>query len=367
MKYSFYLYFLLFFCFKIQAQSVDFQPSLDSAFAKANREDKVVFVEYFNHECDVCNRLEPFFKDSMMYNFYNKNFVSYKLDVMNVKADDKAFMDSTGLKPESVPIFFFFDKNKKFVHFAHTQQGIKFLLDIGEDALSTTERAANLENKYKTGDRSIRTLYAYSNLAHLYRNDTLMTRLSNDLFDAFPKQNLGNKKSYIITKFCVTSIENGFFKFWIDHVDQLKELETDKLKGKEKEVIGGILTKSIYSEEAKRWDLEKIKSVKEMVSKLGISNNPDVFLWKREAILLLQASRNDEALQLCQRLIKHPTADIKGNIYYLEFFIKNLNNNYDLNVVKKWADEQALKVTLAEDKVQFEKLNALYQKKINWK
>jgi thiol-disulfide isomerase/thioredoxin len=364
MKYFVFIVFFS-FCLTLHAQGLDNEPTLNEAFAKAKVENKLVFVEYFNADCPVCKRLEPLFSDSLMRAFYNKNFVNYKLDTQKDKREDKAFMDSLKLKPESVPMFFFFDKNKQFVHFSYTKQDVKYLLEIGEDALSPIERAANLATKYKAGDRTIRTLYAYSNLTQLYNQDSLRTVLANELFKAFPTANLSTKKSYTIMKHCVTNIENGFFQYWINHIEQLEGFEIEPDKGyKEKATLGKIISTSINSKASKTWDLEKIKAVKAMITKVELSDNPDVFLWQQEAYLLEQANRSSEALQLCHRLLTHPKTDIPTAAYYLDFFIAILTEKKDLDVVKKYLDEQASKATEAEDKASFERIKAVFLKKM---
>ncbi len=364
MKHLISILFIL-FCLNLQAQGLDNEPSLSEAFAKAKVENKLVFVEYYHAECPVCKRLEPLFSDSLMRAFYNKNFVNYKLNTEKDRPEEKAFLDSLGLKPESVPMFFFFDKNKKFVHFSYTKQDVKYLLEIGEDALSPSERAANLSTKYKAGDRTIRTLYAYSNLTQLYHQDSLRTVLADELFKAFPTANLGTKKSYTIMKHCVTNIENGFFQYWINHVEQMEGFEVEPDKGyKEKATLGKILSNSINSKASKTWDLEKIKAVKAMITKVELSDNPDVFLWQHEAYLFVVANRSHEALQLCERLLAHPKTDIHAAAYYLDFFTAILTEKKDLEILKKHLDEQASKATEAEDKANFERININFLKKM---
>ncbi len=338
-QYIFFLFFLTFWTENF-AQSIDFQPSLSAAFAKAKAQNKLVFVEYYNAECHVCKKLEPLLSDTSMRFFYDKNFVNYRLNTLNIKKEDQDFMDSSGLKPVSVPIFLFFDKNQKFVHFSHTQPEVKYLLEIGETALDPNERTENLENKYQKGDRSIRTLYAYSNLAQLYKKDSLVNLLSDDLFKSFPTANLGNKKSYTITKNCVTSIENGFFQFWINNLDKLKNFETDRRKDKEKEVLGNILTLSINSPASKKWDLEKIQAVKTMITKVELSDNPDVFLWQQEAKLFWKVKKNEDAMALCKRLLEHPKTDFNAAIYYLTFFAENSSDPKNLTVLQQYLQKQ---------------------------
>lgn len=367
MKYLLVI-FVFFFSIKINiAQKVNFESSLNEAFVKAKLADKLVFIEYYNENCHVCQSLEPVFSDILMSNFYNTHFINYKLNTENIKSEDQQFMDNSGLQPESVPIFFFFDKNQQFVHVAFPSQDIQSLIEIGMTAQNENDCAANLSHKYEKGDRTIKTLYAYSNLAQLYKQDSLVAILADDLFQTFPKENLGNKKSYIITKNCVTSIENGFFRYWINNIDQLKGLETGRHEGTEKEVLGKILAKSMNSSASKSWDLPKIQAVKQIIITLEYSDNPDAFFGQQESHLLLQAGRTKEALQLCERLLAHPKTEAKAAINYLTFFLNNIDTKQDLTMLKKYLDEQATKAEDTDDKANFEQLKLLYFEKINTK
>lgn len=364
-KVTIFLFSLLCFLGRNKAQGVDFQASLADAFAKAKTEHKLVFVEYYNENCHVCQRLKPLFSDSSLSVFYNKNFVNYQLNTENIKAENKEFMEKAGLKPDAVPMFFFFDEDKKFCHFAHPQHDVEELILIGRNALDENERSANLEKKYNLGDRSIKTLYAYSNLAQLYGKDSLTNVLADDLYNSFPKKNLGNKKSYLITKSCVFTLENGFFRFWITHLDQLKDFETEKKVGKEKLVLSNILGKTINSEAAKNWDLKKIDTIKSYIVLLDYSPTPDVFFWKREAQLLFEAQRNNDALALCYRLTHQAKSDASSDFYYFSFFLDNLKEKKDLETLKPWIDEKSRLANTPTDISNFQTLYLHYKEKIS--
>lgn len=365
MKYFILICSILLIVQNNQAQNLYFQTSLKDAFALAKNENKFVFIEYYNEYCHVCKNLEPVFADSLMATFYNPRFINYKLNTENIKTEDEEFMNRSGLKPTSVPIFFFFDKNEKLVHFAYPSKDINELIEIGKTALNEKECAANLPHKYKKGDRSIKTLYAYSNMAQLYEDDSLVTVLADDLFESFPKQNLGNKKSYVITKNCVNSIENGFFKYWINNIEQLTGLETGAKKGKEKEELGKILLHSIHNSASKKWDLSQIQAAKDMIIKLELSKNPDAFFWQQELSLLLNAKRNDEALEYSQHLLDLPQTDIKDIINYFTYFFNNIHTKKELIAIKKMLDEQYAKFINEDDNASFYNLTTMYQIKVS--
>jgi thiol-disulfide isomerase/thioredoxin len=344
------------------AQNVIFEPSLKTAFEKAEQENKLVFVEYYNAECPVCQKLEPVFRDTVLGKFYNEHFINYKLNTENIKKEDSLFIQQTGLKFESVPYFLFFDSHKNFVHYSGTKLDIAYLVMAGETALNPEERTAGLSNKYKAGDRSIRTLYAYSNLLQLYKNDSLRSVIADQLFHVFPEAELGSEKSYVITKNCVSSIDNGFFQYWISHIDEFKNFEKKAVH--ETNVLGDIVLKSINSDERKNWDLPKIKAVKQMILQTGLSKDPNLYFWEQESLLLVKDNRVNEALNIFRQTMVNDSNNITAAAYVINYYINILEDNADLRIIKPWIEKLSKRNMNNAEKGNLMYSNILYYKKI---
>ena len=344
---------------------MQFENSIKAAFEKATLENKPVFVEFYNSECVVCLKLEPSFSDAKMGEFYNAHFVNYKLDTRKMKPEDSFFIAKSGLQLTSVPYFLFFDVNENLLHYSDPKPDVNVLIETGNTALNPDERTGGLEKKYKNGDRSIKTLYAYSLLVQLYNNDSLTTILADDLFTSFPKNDLDSKKSYIITKNCVNSIENGFFKYWIQHMDKWVAWESEKHKGQEKQRLADIVRKSIYSKEAENWNLEKIAEVKKYILLTELSNDPEAFFWEQETTLLVQQKRYDEALSIGKQMLDEEKKGIKASLGVIRHFFNILSTSNELNIVKKWLDKIASRREDISDQADIMYLNALYYTKTN--
>ena len=264
-------------CF-VAAKPLQFENNLTSAFEKAKIENKPVFIEYYNSDCPVCIKVGKILENNeKLVDFYNNSFVNYRIDTYKMSKPDSLFIISTKLTFTSIPYFLFFDSNENLLHVSAIKVEVDALINVGATALNPNERTSALANKYSKGDRSIKTLYAYSQLVQLYNNDSLTTILADDLYKSFPKYDLENKKSYIITKNCVNSIENGFFKFWIKNMDKLEGFESEKNKGEGKQILAEIVRKSIFSKKSKSWNQEKIAEVKKYILLTELSKNPDAF------------------------------------------------------------------------------------------
>jgi thiol-disulfide isomerase/thioredoxin len=347
-----------------RAQNVIFEPSLKTAFEKAKQENKLVFVEYYNEKCPVCQKLEPVFRESELSRFYNEHFINYKLNTENIKKEDSLFILNTGLKFESVPYFLFFDDHQNFVHYSGTKPDVEYLVTAGKTALDPNERTGELATKYNAGDRSIKTLYAFSNLLQLYKNDSLRTIIADELFSVFPQKELGTEKSYIITKNCVTTIENGFFMYWINHIKEFEEFEKNAKTVHKTNVLGDILLKSINSDQRKNWDLQKIKAVKKMILETELSKDPNAFFWEQEARLLVKEDHSKDALDLFLRIIVNDSDNITTATYVINYYLNILEHSSDLKIIKTWIDKLSGKNMNNAEKGALMYCNILFYKKI---
>jgi thiol-disulfide isomerase/thioredoxin len=342
------------------AQPVLFESNLKAAFEKAALKNKPVFIEYYNSTCHFCLKLEPLFGDSSLGRFYNTHFVNYKLNTKDMKKADSLFISSTGLKLTSVPVFLFFDSKGIFLHHADTKPVVDYLLEIGRKAIDPDERDEGLEKKYWNGDRSIKVLYANSLLAQLYNQDSLQTIMADELFRAFPIADLGSKKSYTITRNCVNSIDNGFFKYWIQHLDKMDELETDAYKGQGKKCLAEIVRTCILSKESENWGLEKIAVIKEYVLQTDMSKVPDAFFWERETTLLVGQKKYEDAFVLGKKMLETEKTGVKASVPVIHHFLDLLNTQNELATVKHWLDELSGMAEDIKDKADLMYLDALF-------
>jgi len=345
------------FCFSVSIfAQIKFESSLDSAFILAKQQNKIVFIEYFNADCPHCKQLEPLLKDTLLARFYNVNFINYRIDTKNFKAGEDSFILKSELKINSVPGFLFFFKDKKFCHFSSTKQDIQFLISVAKNALNPSERAAGLEDKYSKGDRSIKTLFAYSNLLELYGKDSVRNVVANDLYEAFPKRDLGNKKSYIITKTCVSQIANGFFKYWYAHRAEMKDFETGIRKGSELSMLQNIADKSFASNEKNSWNLMQIEEAKEIFRNLKLDGNCNLYFWERETELLIFTGDGQKALKL-EALVLGSQTSLKGKLYILKRSVQLHSDSVSLKQLQ--FDIENLHAGLSRDAAIPEDLSAM--------
>ena len=272
--------FLLFLLFTtISNAQVVFEPSLSEAFKKAKEQNKPVFIEYYNSECSVCKRLGDLLKnDSDVYEYYNKKFINYAMNTNDsVLVENKIFIANANLHFESVPLLLFFDKNKNFLHHTGVNTDAASIVNEGKKATLSDYNSSGLKAKYDAGDRSVRTLYAYADFLIVTKNEKSLNKVTQELFESFKKEELPTKKSYIVLKQVVQTTENGFFQFWMKHLDDLKGFESGYKEGTEKEVLTQIVLKELSDPLIKKWDDKKKEIFKKYILDLKITDNPNVY------------------------------------------------------------------------------------------
>jgi thiol-disulfide isomerase/thioredoxin len=355
--------FALFFCFLgLQAQ-INYEPTLTETFAKAKREKKLVFVKYYNSDCPVCKSLEILFQDKALADFYNQNFVSYALNTKDMLEENTKFLQAANLTFSSVPFLLFFDADRNFLHYSHIQQDTRFLLEIAQNALKPAERTINLANKYKAGDRSIKTLYAYNNFLQVQKQDDLARLVAKDLFEVFPKNELASKKSFIITRDCVSDVDNGFFQFWIKNMDKAFSFYD---MGKVKSDLAEIITKSIYYPNRPTWSLEKIRQVKEYILLTELSQKPDSFFWQEESKVLVEQKKESEALVLGKKIFD-AEEEIPTKLFTLQHFAELCKEKASLRSLQNWLKSISLQSAAPQDQADYYFVELLLLKKLGEK
>ncbi len=258
---------------------VAFESSLSEAFKKAKQQNKPVFVEYYNSDCSVCKRLGRLLReDPEIISYYNTNFINYAMNTYDELSDaDITLLTNSNLHFQNVPVLLYFDKNKNFLHHSSGEINAQTVLSEAKKAVLPEYNTSSLKAKYDAGDRSVRTLYAYSNMLIVNKNDQKLNAVTQDLFESFNKSELATKKSYLILKRVVKSSDNGFFKYWLNNLDKLKDFESGDNVNTEKSYLTRIVLIELTDPNIKKWSEAKKNKYKGYITKLKIVDDPSVF------------------------------------------------------------------------------------------
>jgi thiol-disulfide isomerase/thioredoxin len=330
----------VFFLFGFMANAqVIFQKSLKEAFDVAKKQDKMVFIDYYNSDCSVCKKVMPLMDDVEIGEFYNQNFVNYKINTKDESSQaDVEFLIGKGLHIDGVPKFIFFDKNEQFIHFSGIGPEKQAFFDVGQAALDPVKQLSKTPELYKSGDRSLKLLYAYSSYALLLNDKELANKIADDLFEAFPKENLDNVSSYFVLKNAVFTTENGFYKHWANNLDKLTGFEQGPNEGKEKEQLERIIANDLTNPK-KQWTTAELIELRSQIQKINPSLNIDNLLWEKELDAFVKDNKTQELNNLLTKMLQQNKSEVNSMYYIIVKFVSTLKSRENLLFLKSKVEE----------------------------
>lgn len=157
------LLLLFMFGFSLQAQ-IQFQDGAwEDALAKANNEDKYIFVDAYADWCAPCKKMEKeVFPKEEVSSFFNDRFINVKMDMDKDAA--AAFRRTHQVR--TYPTYLFFNAKGELVHRAIGYMAAEDFLKVGNSALTPNSQSEQLFQRYKNGERAPNFLYKFAYSAY---------------------------------------------------------------------------------------------------------------------------------------------------------------------------------------------------------
>ncbi|MBI2257573.1 MAG: thioredoxin family protein [Flavobacteriia bacterium] len=335
LKFSLVLFIIFIILIKPQIlfSQFEYEKSLDETFNKAKNTNKLVFIKYYSENCSHCKQLQTVLETDSVKTFYQQNFICYRIEFEHASKDDLDFLKKNKLYFENVPYLLFFDSNRQFLHYGNPKQESSAVIKTGKTALDPFERTSNLKNRYQSGERELTMLKRYSKWAQIQKDTSVSNKLGNDIFDLFPKSELNSKQSFIILANYVTSINNGFFKFWIENWAELDKIEFDKTVDKKKVFHELIMNEINYNK--KKWSINDYSKIRKYIEISGLSSNPYSFFWEEESSKLVQFGKEKEALELAFKLMSLDSLKPHNLVYQISYFSHLFTEKENLEKLRK--------------------------------
>jgi hypothetical protein len=262
---TFTLAFLL-FSVQLQAQGISFfNGDIRAAFAQARAQRKMVFVEVYSKSCPHCAEFEPIFKEKGVGDYYNQQFVNYRLEVSSTDVRD--FLNPKKLYAPSLPLFLFFDGNENVLHFAMSNPTSAEMLRHGQNALNPTARATNYRNRYTAGERENNFLFDLAMYCRVVMDTAFNLRVMQEYARRTPATAYGDKTNWLVTQKLVLDVDNPLAKHLIDNYPTyLKKYDTKDVKP----VAENLIMSSLYSSRGNQYDAAKIQQMRKYLVKIGV-------------------------------------------------------------------------------------------------
>jgi thioredoxin-related protein len=189
--------FSLFLIFSLtvgKAQGIQFfEGSWQDALAKAQAEDKLLFVDAFAKWCGPCKAMaKNVFTQAQVGEFFNSNFINLKLDME--ETDGVTFGHKYPV--QAYPTLFFIDGDGKVVKTIKGGQTPEGLVSLGNEAMKKLDRSVRYEAKYAEGDRSFDLMYNYVKALNAAGKPSL--KISNEYLASNPSLSENERLKFIL-------------------------------------------------------------------------------------------------------------------------------------------------------------------------
>lgn len=335
----------------IDKNAVTWIPDITEALAKAKATGKLLFVECYSPTCPICQSIEPYFSTPEVAERYNTDFVNYKLDVG--VADQVKFLNDRNIWLPSFPQFLFFDGDGQLVHQGEVTAGTESILAVAEDAKTPEKRTGNYKTRFDKGDRDFDFLVKYGVYTRLIKDTVENRKVGDALFEVFPKNEINSETSWAATKKVVTSIDNGFFKHWINQMPRAAEFEKKAgHAGQEIHSLGAIVQTSV-AKDAKTYSTQQLAQVKDYIRKVGGGEYADTYVWEYETLANLREGKPAAALAIGRNMAAKFATSGPSLVYITKIFNDNFPDNSYLPVAREWLGAAGPLVTEPNQKAEY--------------
>ncbi len=309
--------------------------NLRTVFDLAKAQNKPVFLEVYAPTCHVCSAFAPTFNLPQVGNYYNQNFISYKLDITT--PEGAAFVNKQGLYIVSTPTLLFFDKDVKLMHISilgENNNSAQVLIEAGTKALNPAQRTSVYKASFRGGNREINFLIEYGLISRVMRDTMDNISAMNAYAKKIPKSQYGNNTSFLLLQKVVMDDENEIFKAMMNNLNGFYAKNDKKLVNQTAE---NIIMYSLYSSRGMKYSSSKINSVRSNLAKLGVDKKSiDGRVWREESKAYFRENQPAKAMAVLTKLID-PKTD-KASYLFLSNWVKSSTSDKTaLATAGRWA------------------------------
>ena len=338
------IFSLIFFTFTFSAfsQGINFQyTNIRAAVAQAKSQNKLLFVEVYSKTCEHCAAFEPIFKEKAVADFYNQNFVCFRLEITSPEI--QSFLTPKKLFVPSLPLFLYFDGNEVLQHFAMSNPTGSDVIMHGQNAKNPTARSSNFRNRYSAGERADNFLFDLAMYCRVVCDTTLNIKIMNEYAKKLSPKNYGDKTSWLVTQKLIMDIDNPMAQNLVNNFADFKQ----KYPTEAKLVAENLLMSSLYSSRGNKYDATKIQQIRKQLVKIGIEAGsanartllPEVNYYFRNKNTAAATARANEYLS-------DSKAKIQDYSYIIKVFNQKATDKSYVPTLKKWV-AKAMTMTTA--------------------
>ncbi len=205
---------------------------------KARIENKHIVVDAYTTWCGPCKWMAAnTFTDKAVGEFFNANFVAYKLDME--KGEGINFAKTYGIR--AFPTIVYFDPSGEIVHKTIGATGSEVFIKQGKDALNPDKQLFTLKRKYDKGEEAPQFLRNYAFALQSAYEDA--TEIATKYFKTQKEEELLSRENWEFIQNFSEGISSAPFKFVMQHRAQFAEKYGEEAVNK---FISGVMEDKMY-------------------------------------------------------------------------------------------------------------------------
>ncbi len=207
--------------FAQEKASIDFKDvSFNAAKQLSAKTGKLIFIDCYTSWCMPCKWMEQnVFTNDTVYNFFNANFINFKIDMEKGEGTDLR----KKYEVNSFPTYLFVNASGGIVHRTASRMEAGEFLNAAKRAIDPSKSYAALEKMYNGGNRSDSVLFAYAiALERINRQkfDSVRKQLMNSISD----ETLATPFGWQVIRNLASNEDDKFGKYLLQHKIHFTEM-----------------------------------------------------------------------------------------------------------------------------------------------
>ncbi|MFT6441313.1 MAG: thiol-disulfide isomerase/thioredoxin [Salibacteraceae bacterium] len=202
-----------------QNRSIKFiDNSIDKAIEKAQKTDKLIFVDAYTTWCGPCKWMAAnMFTNDTVADFYNENFINLKLNME--KGDGKEFAKTHSIR--FYPTLLFINKNGELFHKqVGTMRAPHSYVDLGKNAKNPKENLVGMYQRFTGGEKSQEFIEKYLKVLKSAYEPT--DEVLNIYYKGLSEDQFLNPETFDIITLYDKSVDSKAMTYILEHRDEVK-------------------------------------------------------------------------------------------------------------------------------------------------
>lgn len=204
------------------------EGNFTTALAAAQAAHKPLFVEVYLKGCPHCEALAPILNERSVGDFFNANFVSWKVEANSPEADAMQKEKQIGF-PE-YPLCLFFDSEGNLIHVSAVAEKtekaafIDEVISVGRTALNPAQRASGYAARFEAGERDLGFLVNYGKYSITRSDNRRLHDISEILGKTMQSDQIKSQMGLYCLQQIIDDIDNPVAVYFFDHLSEFKAL-----------------------------------------------------------------------------------------------------------------------------------------------